>query len=122
MIDRTWAIEAAVTTAVEAVAGLSGKVYPLNAPEGEPLPYVVYVSAGTTEDDSLSGWIGSFDTDMEINVLHRSYKGMKAMAREVVEALKGIQEAAVHIREDRPELYEEELGAYRKIIELRLQH
>ena len=120
--DMTDVIETAVTAAIEAVAGLAGKVYPLNAPEGVPLPYVVYVSGGTTEDDSLSGWIGSFDTEMEINVLHQSYKGMKTLARKVVEALKGTRGAAVHIREEQPELYEEEIGAYRKIIELRLQH
>ena len=47
-------IETAVTAAIESVAGLAGKVYPLNAPEGAPLPYVVYVSEGTTEDDTLS--------------------------------------------------------------------
>ena len=115
-------IETAVTAAIESGAGLAGKVYPLNAPEGAPLPYVVYVSEGTTEDDTLSGWIGSFDTEMEINVLHQSYKGMKTLARKIVEALKSTRGAAVHIREEQPELYKEEIGAYRKIIELRLQH
>ncbi len=115
-------IEEEVTAAIETVAGLAGKVYPLNAPERETLPYVVYVPSGTTEDDSLTGWIGSYDTGMEINVLHRSYKGMKTTARAVVEALKKLSGAAVHIREEQPEIYEEEIGAYRKIIDLTLQH
>jgi len=115
-------IEAEVTAAIERVAGLAGKVYPLNAPERETLPYVVYVPSGTTEDDSLTGWIGSYDTEIELNILHRSYKGMKATAKAVTEALKGLSGAAVHIREEQPELYEEEIGAYRKIIGLTLQH
>ena len=115
-------IEEEITAAIETVAGLVGKVYPLNAPEMETLPYVVYVPSGTTEDDSLTGWIGSFDTGMEINVLHSSYKEMKTTARAVVEALKKLPEAAVYIREEQPEIYEEEIGAYRKIIDLTLQH
>lgn len=115
-------IEEEVAAAIEKAAGLAGKVYPLNAPEGEAMPFVVYVPSGTTEDDSLTGWLGSFDTGMEINVLHPSYKGMKTTAKAVVEALKGLSGAAVHIREEQPELYEEEIGAYRKIIGLTLQH
>lgn len=115
-------IETQVAAAIETVAGLAGKVYPLNAPERETLPYVVYVPSGTTEDDSLTGWLGSYDTEMEINVLHRSYKGMKTTAKAVVEALKKLPGAAVHIREEQPEIYEEEIGAYRKIIDLTLQH
>lgn len=115
-------IEEEVTAAIETVAGLAGKVYPLNAPERAVLPYVVYVPSGTTEDDSLTGWIGSYDAEMEINVLHRSYKGMKTTAWAVVEALKKLSGAAVHIQEEQPEIYEEEIGAYRKIIDLTLQY
>ncbi len=115
-------IETAVVQALETIGEIAGKIYPLGAPEKAKLPYVVYVAEGTTEDDSLSGWIGSYDTEMEINILHKSYKGMKNLSFSVVEALKGIREAAVHIDQDQTELLEEEIGAYRKIIRLKLQH
>lgn len=115
-------IESDVVEVIETVQDLRGKVYPLNAPENGRLPYVVYVSSGSTEDDSLSGWIGSYDTEMEINVLHRTYKSMKSLAKAVVDALKGISDVTVHIDENQPELYEPEIQAYRKIIQLIIQH
>ena len=115
-------IESDIVAAIETVDGLIGKVYPLNAPENGVLPYVVYVSSGSTEDDSLAGWIGSYDTDMEINVLHRSYKAMKLLSKSVVQALKRLSAGAVYIEENQPELYEPELEAYRKIINLKIQH
>ena len=107
-------IESTVADAIEAVNELDGKVYPLNAPENGELPYVVYVSSGSTEDDTLNGWIGSYDTDMEINVLHRSYKALKLLKR--------ISAGAVYIEENQPELYEPEIEAYRKIINIKIQH
>ena len=115
-------IESNVVAVIETVAGLDGKVYPLTAPEKGSLPYVVYVSSGSTEDDSLSGWISSYDTEMEINILHRTYKAMKALSGSVTEALKRFTGGAVHIEENQPELYEPEIHAYRKIIQLKIQH
>lgn len=115
-------IEADVAAAIEAVREVRGKVYPLNAPENGSLPYVVYVSSGTTEDDSLTGWIGSYDTDMEINVLHSSYKAMKTLSESVVGALKEFPYGVVYIEENQVELYEPEIQAYRKIIHLQIQH
>ena len=115
-------IESDVVAVIETIGELTGKVYPLNAPEDGVLPYVVYVSSGSTEDDTLTGWIGSYDTDMEINVLHRSYKAMKSLSKLVVQALKRISAGAVHIEENQPELYEPEIEAYRKIINLKIQH
>ena len=115
-------IESTVADAIEAVNELDGKVYPLNAPENGELPYVVYVSSGSTEDDKLNGWIGSYDTDMEINVLHRSYKALKLLSKAVVQSLKRISAGAVYIEENQPELYEPEIEAYRKIINIKIQH
>lgn len=115
-------IESVVVKAIELVPGLNAKVYPLFAPEKTKLPLVVYVSSGTTEDDSLGGWIGSYETRMEINVLHQSYKSMKELSEKVVEAIKGIKEAAVYIDEDRPECFYSDANAYMKTINIRLNH
>lgn len=114
-------IEATVAAAIKTVAALSNRVYPLNAPEGVAMPYCVYVSSGTTEDDTLGGWIGSYDTTIEINLIHSTYKGVKELAQAVTAALKALN-CAVHISENQPEIYEHEINAYRKIIEIKLQH
>lgn len=114
-------IEITVADAIKTVPGLSNRVYPLNAPEGVAMPYCVYVSSGTTEDDSLTEWLGSYDTDIEINLIHSTYKGVKTLAQSVTAALKLI-DCAVHISENQPEIYESEIEAYRKIINIKLQH
>ena len=115
-------IESVVVKAIESVPELNARVYPLVAPEKARLPLVVYVSSGTTEDDSLGGWIGSYETRMEINVLHQSYKAMKELSDKVVGALKEIKEAAVYIEEDRPEQFYYQVNAYVKVINIRLNY
>lgn len=115
-------IETVVKNAIERVPALSGCVYPLNAPENGKPPFCVYVSHGSTETDSLGGWIGSFDSEMEINVIHQSYKGMKNLSAAVVDELKKISDASMTISEESPEIYEHEIGAYRKIINIRMMY
>lgn len=115
-------IESVVVKAIESVPGLKSKVYPVFAPEGVRLPVIVYVSGGTTEDDSLGGWLGSYETKIEINVLHHSYKAMKELAEMVVTALKGITEATLYIDEEQPERFFAEVNAYWKVIHIRLNH
>lgn len=113
-------IEADVVKAIENVPALKGKVYPLNAREGCSFPFCVYVSCGANEDDALNGWIGSYETNMEINVVNETYAQMKELAFRVVAKLKQITVATVYIDENQPEIYEPEINAYRKIINLKL--
>ena len=115
-------IESVVVKAIEAVPGLNAKVYTLFAAEKTKLPLVVYVSSGTTEDDSLGGWIGSYETRMEINVLHQSYKAMKELSEKVADAIKGMKEATVYVDEDQPEQFYPEVNAYTKAINIRLSY
>lgn len=115
-------IESVVVKAIESVPELNARVYPLFAPEKARLPLVVYVSSGTTEDDSLGGWIESYETRMEIDVLHQSYKAMKELSEKVVDAIKGIKEATVYIDEDQPERFYSEVNAYMKAINIRLNY
>lgn len=115
-------IESAIVAALETIQELSGKVYPLNAPEHTQLPFCVYVTSGTNEDDSLGGWIGSYETGMEINIIHKTYASMKALSAKVVDKLKQMDSATVFIEENQPEIFEREIGAYRKIINLRIAY
>ena len=113
-------IEAAVVKAIENVPALKGNVYPLNAQEGCSLPFCVYVSCGANEDDALDGWIGSYEVNMEINVVHKTYAQTKNLTCLVVAELKRITSATVYIDENQPEIYEPEIHAYRKIINVKL--
>lgn len=115
-------IETVIVDAIEAIDGLREKAFPLCVPEGTDPPYVVYISNGTTEDDSLTGWIGSFDTEMELHVIHSSYKGMKLLAKRVADALKAISDYAITIREDSPEEFDHSVNAYHKIIRIKIMH
>ena len=115
-------IEQDVVRAIEHVSDLAGKVYPLFVPKSETLPFCVYVSDGAEEDDALSGWIGSYETNMEIHIVHSSYASLKSLTDLVVNELKQIDTATVYIEENQPETYESEINAYRKVISLKLTY
>ena len=115
-------IESVIVAELEAIPELRGNIYPLNAPEHTPLPFCVYMPSGTNEDDSLSGWIGSYETGMEINIIHKSYTSMKSLSSKVVDKLKRMDSATVFIEENQPEIFEMEIDAYRKIINLRIAY
>lgn len=115
-------IESELVAALEVVPALKGKVYPLTAPEREQPPYAFYISNGSTEDDSLGGWIGSYETTVELHLIHSSYKALKKLAREAADALKGMTAASLTIEENSPELHEREIRAFRKIITVRMMH
>lgn len=120
-------VESAIVAKLNTIALLAGKVYPLNAKEGVALPYCVYVVTADEEADSLGGWIGNYDKEIEINVIAGSYSAMKSISPSVVAALKelnaatygGVTFQAVYIDSNQPEIYETEIGGYRKIINLK---
>lgn len=115
-------IEEDVVKAIERVPELAGKVYPLFVPKDVPMPFAVYVSDGADEDDALGGWIGSYETNMEIHIVHSSYASLKHLSSLVAKELKAINTATVFIEENQPETYENEINAYRKVINLKLTY
>lgn len=120
-------VESAIVAKLNTIALLTGKVYPLNAKEGVTFPYCVYVVTADEEADSLGGWIGNYDKEIEINVIAGSYSAMKSVSSSVVAVLKelnaatygGVTFQAVYIDSNQPEIYETEIGGYRKIINLK---
>ncbi|MHC1696453.1 MAG: DUF3168 domain-containing protein [Eubacteriales bacterium] len=124
------AIEDVLKETLETVAGLSGQVYPLNAPEDNPAPYLTYLQSSGEEYDALDDWTGLYKGSYELNVLHRSYKEMKQLAALVIAKLKTLQGTtiseilvqSVSIDENSPELYETQIKLYRKIINITIQY
>lgn len=119
MAEKT--IEERLTETLGRVDELAGKVFPIQPEKGVPLPFCVYVSTGAVPDDSLEGFMTSQSVRVEINLLHTSYRRMKHLAADAVEALKGIDYATVYFDSFQPEVYESEIKAYRKIIYIKLQ-
>lgn len=115
-------IEEEVVRAVERVPELAGKVYPLFVPKDVPMPFLVYVSDGGEEADALDGWLGSYETRMELHIVHSSYAALKKLTAAVMEEVKAIDTATVFIEDSPLEVYESEIDAYRKAVCLKLTY
>lgn len=121
-------IEVALVAELSKIAGLAGKVHPLNAPESEVPPYLVYAKRSGQDRKTLGGYDTGqkFDT-IYLDVYQSSYKNMKALAKTVTDTLKGfndsdIGDGSVHVQEvtvnDTIELFESAVYLYRAAIEL----
>lgn len=106
------------------------KIYPLTAPEGTLVPYLIYTSSEGTYDKDLNGFLDSKEVSCELDIIDSSYSGMKSISKQVVDKLKSFEQRTVgtnglYIQEftfddDSPELYENEVNMYRKIISFRV--
>lgn len=120
------ALEEILTTQLSAVTGLSGKVHPINANPKESAPYLVYLKTGGEEYGILNGYTGTNQTRFELNLFHSSYSNVKALAASVTTKLKTLQGntfsgtliQALWFDENSPELYEEQLKMFRKILNI----
>lgn len=118
--------EAALRTELVAIDGLLNKVFPMTAPEGTAAPYIIYTSTLGNYDKTLTGWTRSKAVSVEINVIHNHPTLMRALAKEVQAKIMGflgrvLAEAGPKIDDlvlesDAPELYEAQVGLYRKVI------
>lgn len=121
--------ETAMRTELITVIGLSNKVFPLNAPEGTSLPYLVYVSDGGVEAKSHDGYLDFTDLRCELNIVHSSYANMKSIVGLVIDKLKTFQGATIgsevfiqDITYEAPvELYEAEIEAYRTVLNIEVK-
>lgn len=126
--------EEALVTEFETITELNGKVFPLNAQdaEGNPVeaPYLIYVSSEGQYDKCLDGFLNMKEVSCELNILHKTYKNMKLLSRQVVAKLKSFEGRIIGVdgpmiqelvfENDSPELYEEQPELYRKVINFRV--
>lgn len=126
--------EEALVLELEAITELNGKVFPLNAQdaEGNPVeaPYLIYVSSEGQYDKCLNGFLDMKEVSCELNILHKTYRNMKLLSRQVVAKLKSFEGRIIGVdgpmiqelvfENDSPELYEEQPELYRKIINFRI--
>ena len=77
-------------TSQTAVSSLiSSRVYPLIAPQGTPLPLVVYQRTAVERPQSLSGNVGNPVVTLQLTTYGTSYTSVKSIARAVRIAIDG---------------------------------
>lgn len=117
-------VEKTLKTKLSAITGLSGKVFPVAAPEGCKPPYLIYEQSAGSDFDDLSGGLGLREASYDIHIVHDTYANVKSTTISVITALRALQFStesniyyqAVTVEENSPELYEFEINCYRKII------
>lgn len=115
-------IEEMLVAFIGTLEGMNGRIFPLYAPPKEPRPFIVYTPRGTTEENSLSGYLGFANTVLELVVTADSYRQMKELSAMLVEALKDFGDGDLQIHEDSPEEYDTESGAFRKAVSIKIVH
>lgn len=122
--------EQAILTALEPIAEISGKVYPLEGLKNAAAPFVFYLRLTEEEDEALDGLTGLQSGTYEINCVAQNYAQLIALAGSVRPALQGMQgktydglliERAT-IRQTSPDLKETEVNLYRRMYVLQLNY
>ena len=109
---------------------LRSKVFPLNAREGIKSPYLVYVSNEGLKDNSLDGYLSLKEVPVELNIVNQDYEGMKDLTKLVLDKILTFRGRKIggsnilieNVVYSTPmELYENEIKAYRSLLEFRLK-
>lgn len=81
-------IEQAIREELATISGLdTNNIYPLNAPENAPFPFLVYYSEAGKADNTLMGFLSSTSYDIELHLLYDDYAGMRTITSGVVQRL-----------------------------------
>lgn len=121
--------EEALKAELETVTGLSGVVFPLQAQEGTPSPYVIYLSQEGLPEKTLDGFLTLRTVHLDLNIMGDTYSTMKTTTQAVIAKINGwlgttIGSGTVKIRDitwDKVnELYEFQVLQYRCLIQMTL--
>lgn len=80
--------EKALVYELQAINGLSGKVFPQNAPESTEPPFVVYFSSEGEKIMTLSGPTNMTELNAEIHVIAETYEHLKSLTKAVLDRIK----------------------------------
>lgn len=122
--------EEALTAEMESIPDLTGRVYPLRAPESYSPPFLVYVSNEGLPDQTLDGFLLTKEINFEVNVIHSTYSNLKPLTDSVLSTLqsfllRNIGTGGPFIQEidyEEPvNLYEPEIELYRCFIRAKVR-
>lgn len=117
-------IEKALRYELNKVSELENKIFPMNAPEGQKPPYLVYITRKNPLKD-LDGVTEDRECYLILNILCSSYSQMKDITKKIENIiikfpLKSIGKENLYIQDiditDISESYEEQLKLHRGII------
>lgn len=119
-----------IKTALERIADLPGKVYPLEGLKNAAAPFVFYLQMAEDEEEVLGGPTGLLSASFEINCVAKTYSGLIALAGAVRPALQRLQGTAeggllierARVRQASPDLKEREVNLYRRMYVLQLNY
>lgn len=117
-------IEKALRYELNKISELENKIFPMNAPQGQKSPYLVYVTRNKHLKD-LDGVTDDRECYLLLNILCSSYSEMKYITKKIEDMisnfpLKSIGEENLYIQDiditDISESYEDQLKLHRGII------
>lgn len=121
----------AIKIELESASGLSGKVFPLNAPEGALTPYCTYKQSGSERENGLFGMVPLMKCEFQFDAYHISYNSLESIKKSLIQLIKTFNQRniggsgpyiqQVEILNDF-EAYESNIKLYRGIIELNLYY
>ncbi len=89
--------EEALVNELEAVDGLVGRVFPLNATEGTEPPFIIYVSSEGEKEQALDGFYNLTTVTCEIHVIDTSYESLKGITKSVLDRVRSFYGRAIGI-------------------------
>ena len=87
--------EQALVYELQAINGLSGKVFPQAPEEGTTAPYVVYNSSEGEPVMTLGGPTNMTELSCEIHVISESYEQMKSLTKAVLDRVRSFFQRAI---------------------------
>lgn len=122
--------EEVILTVLEPIAGLRGKVFPMEALKNATVPFVFYRQMEGDEEDTLDGQTGLQTATFEIHCVAKSYAALVSLAGAVRLALQkmqghtydGLLIERAKVRQASPDLYEREVNMMRRVYTLQLDY
>ncbi|MED4206593.1 DUF3168 domain-containing protein [Neobacillus mesonae] len=122
--------EEALAEELYTIECLRDKVFPLNAKEGTKAPYVIFLSSIGLQDKSFEGYLDSKVIPCEINILHKSYRELKPLTKQVLNKILSFQDRKIgsegpvikNVTYEEPvELYEQQVNLFRSVFDIKVR-
>lgn len=102
-------IESTIQTALAAL--VSGRCYPLTAPDPVTKPYIIFSVISDVQLNSLDGFSGLAEKRIQVDIYSTTYGGAKTMAATVKDSFTVALPQSVHLSSQ--DLHEPELQLFR---------